>query len=176
MTSSSPKLILLYKEKLHTRYALTDLGPVSWLLGIQVMRNHETRTILLSQEAYIKAIIACFSLVDAKAYSTPMVPSTQYSKHDSLVSVTDAVRMRKVPYCEVIGSLMYASVATHPDIMFSVSMLSQFLENLGEAHWEAVKQVFRYLSGTCDVVLMYGGERHDLLGYTDADGASQEHR
>jgi len=35
--------------------------------------------------------------------------------------------------------------------------------------------VFRYLSGTHDIVLTYGGERHDLLGFTDADGASQEH-
>jgi len=39
MTGSLSKLILLYKEKLHAWYALTDLGPVSWLLGIQVMRN-----------------------------------------------------------------------------------------------------------------------------------------
>jgi len=54
-------------------------------------------------------------------------------------------------------------------------MLSQFLENPGEAHWEAVKQVFCYLSGMHDVALTYRGEQHNLLGYTDADGASQEH-
>ena len=84
--------------------------------------------------------------------------------------------MRKVPYREAIGSLMYASVATRPDITFAVSTLSQFLENPGEAHWEAAKRVFRYLAGTKDLSLMYGGERYDLVGYTDADGASQEHR
>src|SRR6266850_1982032 len=133
MTGNSPKLVMLYKEKLHTWYALTDLGPVSWLLGIQVTRDHETRTISLSQEAYIKSIIARFSLADAKAYSTPMVPSAQYSKSDSPVSATDAACMRKVPYHEAIGSLMYASVATRPDITFAVSTLSQFLENPGEA-------------------------------------------
>src|SRR6267142_606094 len=175
MTGNSPKLVMLYKEKLHARYALTDLGPVSWLLGIQVTRDRETQTISLSQEAYIKSIIARFSLAHAKAYSTPMVPSAQYSKSDSPVSATDAACMRKVPYCEAIGSLMYASVATCPDITFAVSTLSQFLENPGEAHWETVKRVFRYLSGTRDVALTYGGERHDLLGFTDADGASQEH-
>jgi hypothetical protein len=84
--------------------------------------------------------------------------------------------MKKVPYREAIGSLMYASVATRPDITYAVSTLSQFLENPGEAHWEAVKRVFRYLSGTHDHVLTYGGERHELLGFTDADGSSQEHR
>jgi hypothetical protein len=83
--------------------------------------------------------------------------------------------MCKVPYREVIGSLMYASVATHPDITFAISTLSQFLENPGEAHWEAVKWVFRYLLGMHDLVLTYGGEQHDLEGYTDVDGASQDH-
>jgi transposase InsO family protein len=176
MTGSSPKLILLYKEKLNARYALTDLGEVSWLLGIQVTHDCATRSISLSQKAYIESIIARFSLADAKAYSTPMVPSASYSKADSPASATEAAHMRKVPYREAIGSLMYASVATRPDITFAVSTLSQFLENPGEAHWEAVKRVFRYLSGTRDVALTYGGERHDLLGFTDADGASQEHR
>ena len=84
--------------------------------------------------------------------------------------------MKMVPYREAIGSLMYASVATRPDISFAVSTLSQFLNNPGHAHWEAVKRIFRYLSGTRDYELTYGVERHDLLGYTDADGAVQEHR
>jgi len=71
---------------------------------------------------------------------------------------------------------MYTSIGTRPNITFAVSMLSQFLENPGEAHWEAVKRVFCYLSGTQELMLTYGRERHDLLGYTDADGASQDHR
>jgi hypothetical protein len=84
--------------------------------------------------------------------------------------------MQKVPYREAIGSLMYASVATRPDITAAVSTLSQFLENPGEAHWQAAKRVFRYLSGTRDLALTYGRDRHNLLGFTDADGSSQEHR
>jgi len=34
----------------------------------------------------------------------------------------------------------------------------------------------RYLSQTRDLELTYGGERHDLVGYTNADRASQSHR
>ena len=71
---------------------------------------------------------------------------------------------------------MYASVATRPDITFAVSTLSQFLDNPGDAHWEAVKRIFRYLSGTRSYELTYGAERFDLVGYTDADGATQDHR
>jgi hypothetical protein len=84
--------------------------------------------------------------------------------------------MKKVPYREAIGSLMYAAVATRPDISFAVSALLQFLENPGQLHWEAVKRILRYLFGTKDHALTYGNERHELLGFTDADGALQEHR
>ena len=84
--------------------------------------------------------------------------------------------MKKVPYREAVGSLMYAAVATRPDITFAISTLSQFLENPGLLHWEAVKRVLRYLSGTKTHALTYGNEHHDLHSYTDADGASQDHR
>jgi hypothetical protein len=66
--------------------------------------------------------------------------------------------MKKTPYREAIGSLMYAAVTTHPDISFAVSTLSQFLENPGDAHWEAVQRIFRYLGGTSSLELTYGDE------------------
>ena len=84
--------------------------------------------------------------------------------------------MKKVPYCEAIGSLMYAAVATRPDISHSVSTLSRFLDNPSMTHWEAVKRIFRYLAGTREFALTYGAECHDLIGYTNADGATEEHR
>jgi hypothetical protein len=176
ITGSSAKLIDAYKSKFNTCYALTDLGPVSWLLGLKVTRDHENRTISLSQTAYINTMLDRFALADAKPYRTPMVPGVVYSKDDSPSSPQEAARMEKAPYREAIGSLMYASVATRPDISFAVTALSQFLDNPGEVHWEAAKRILRYLSGTKDFALTYGDERHDLIVYSDADGATQEHR
>jgi transposase InsO family protein len=176
MTGSSGELIAQYKQKFHSCYALTDLGPLHWLLGIKVTRDRAARTISLSQASYIDSIISRFSLSDARPYQIPMTPSVTLSKRDVPSNASEASHMSRVPYREAIGSLMYASVATRPDITFAVSTLSQFLENPGEIHWEACKRVFRYLAGTKDLALTYGGERHDLVGFTDADGASQEHR
>jgi hypothetical protein len=175
MTGNSPKLIALYKQKLNDRHALTELGPVNWLLGIKVTHDREAQMTLLSQTAFIESILAQFSLTDVKAHPMLMIPAVTYSKDDSPKNQADAARMHKVPYQEAIGSLMYAAIATRPDITFAVSVLSQFLDNLGEAHWEGVKRIFRYLAGIKDCALTYGEERHDLIGYTDTDGASQPH-
>ena len=56
--------------------------------------------------------------------------------------------MVNIPYRSAIGSLMYLSTCTRPDISAAVSELSKFSQNLGTAHWEGVKRVMRYVSGT----------------------------
>ena len=173
---SSSSLVAEYKSKIDACYTLTDLGPVHWLLGIKVTRNRAERTISLSQTAFIDTILHRFSLTDAKPYNSPMIPGFAFTKEHSPNSPEEVTQMQKTPYREAIGSLMYIAVATRPDIAFAVSALSQYLSNPGIAHWEAVKRVFRYLAGTKTLELTYGGERHNLEGFTDADGATQEHR
>src|SRR6266702_759951 len=176
ITSSSAKALQESKRCINERHSITDLGPIHWLLGIKITQDRDVRTIALSHESYIDTITWRFNLGDAKPINTPMIPTISYSTKDAPADKTDVARMAKVPYCEAIGSLMYASVATCPDISFAVSTLSQFLENPGEAHWEAVKRVFRYLAGMRDLALTYGGDWHELTGYTDADRSSQHHR
>ena len=176
ITGTSQRVLDHYKNLISKRYAMTDLGPISWLLGIKVTRDHKNCTITLSQQSYVDSILARFNFTDAKPLSIPMDPNVAFSKDQCPTTPDDIARMRRVPYREAIGSLMYASVGTRPDISFAVSTLSQFLDNPGQAHWEAVKRVFRYLLGTKNWGLTFGGGKEGLEGYTDADGASQEHR
>jgi hypothetical protein len=175
LTGSSSKLVMEYRMKLDAKFPLTDLGPIHWLLRIQVTCNRDVRSLSLCQSSFIDTILARFSLTDTKLYGMPMVPAANYLKHDLPTSPADVACMHKVPYHEAIGSLMYVAITTRPDISFAVSCLSQFLENPGEAHWQVVKWVFRYLAGTRDQALTYGTKQCDLHGYTDADGALQEH-
>ena len=176
LTGSSSELITRYKEKLNACYALTNLGPVQWLLGIKITRNRAARTISLSQTSFIDAILSRFSMTDAKPYGSPMIPGAIYSKANSPSNPEEATHMQRTPYRQAIGSLMYAAIATRPDIAFSVSILSRFLNNPGDAHWQAIKRIFRYLKSTRNFELTYGSERHDLEGYTDVDGGTQEDR
>ena len=84
--------------------------------------------------------------------------------------------MCNIPYQEAVGSLMYASLGTCPDITYAVQTVSRFSKNLGQAHWEAVKQIFRYLKGSKEFWLTYGGQQKELKGYADADGSMAEDR
>ena len=58
---------------------------------------------------------------------------------------------------------MYAMVCTRPDLAHAVSVVSRFMGKPGKEHWQAVKRIFRYLRGTSDVGLIYGGDTQCLV-------------
>jgi hypothetical protein len=71
---------------------------------------------------------------------------------------------------------MYATLGTRPDISFATTVVSKFSSNPGLPHWDATKRIFRYLIGTKDLWLTYGGIEQVLAGYADADGSMAEDR
>ena len=69
---------------------------------------------------------------------------------------------------------MWVAVATQPDIAFAVSLLSQFLKNLGIVHWKAVSHEISF-KGTKNCKLTLGNNHNDLIGYANANQTSQDH-
>jgi hypothetical protein len=82
--------------------------------------------------------------------------------------------MHDMPYYEAVGTLNWAALATCLDIAFAVAMVTCFGTNPRPTHWEAIKQIFRYLASTQDLWLSYRETRCILEGYTDADSLMAE--
>lgn len=59
------------------------------------------------------------------------------------------------PYRELLGSLMYIMLSFRPDICYAVGYLGRFQNQPGQAHWQALKRVVRYLKGTNKLQLHY---------------------
>jgi hypothetical protein len=91
-------------------------------------------------------------------------------------SAAEFAVMCDVPYREAVGTLNWATLSMRPDIAFAVSTVACFASNPGPVHWEAVKHIYRYLAGTCNLWLSYGETRRTLEGYADADGSMAEDR
>jgi len=176
VTSQHLAHIMHFKTQLREHFEITDLGELTWLLGLKVVRDHPARTIAFSQSAYVRTILKRFNLTDAKAVLTPMEVGCVLSTEQSPSTVTELTAMQNVPYQRGIGSLMYAATSTRPDIAFAMATLSQFMRNPGTTHWEACKCIMRYLKGTADFALTLGSSDGGLEAYVDADWASQPHR
>ncbi|RDX86447.1 hypothetical protein CR513_32215, partial [Mucuna pruriens] len=77
--------------------------------------------------------------------------------------------MSRVSYASIVGSLMYAMVCTRLDIAHVIGTDSIFLSNPGREYWNAVKWILRYLYGTSDLRLCFGGDNLTLVGYSNSD-------
>jgi len=91
---------------------------------------------------------------DCRQASTLLELETKLSKKDCPTH-EEKEDMLHVPYRELIGSLMYLSQYTRPNIAFAASKLSQYNSNPGRIHWHQAKHVLRYLSKTKDLGLVY---------------------
>ncbi len=74
-------------------------------------------------------------------------------------------------YSECLGSLLYLSVCTFPDIAQAMGALARYMAAPTVAHCEAALGVVHYLVGTVDYGLTFGGSSETLVGYCDADYA-----
>ena len=168
------ELVVELKEKLGSRVEVTNLGKLHWLLGIEIARDHHARTIQLSQQSYIEEIVHQYGCHNERPLSLPMGANVKLSASQSPKTPEDIAAMRNIPYREAVGSLMYASLGTRPDITFAVTRLSKFLQNPGKAHWEAVRNVLHYLNGTQMHWLIFGEKEANLIGWVDVDGSQEE--
>ena len=82
---------------------------------------------------------------DTKLVSTPLAPHLKLSSRLSPTTDEEREYMAKVPYANVVGSLMYAMVCTIPDISQAVSVVSRYMHDPGKGHWQAVRWILRYL-------------------------------
>ncbi|XP_044765422.1 secreted RxLR effector protein 161-like [Coccinella septempunctata] len=103
-----------------------------------------------------------FGMNESKPVRTPMV-SVNYSG-----DVSETNKNKTHPYRQAIGSLLYLSNGTRPDITYAVNVLSRKQVNFDLNDWVQVKRVFRYLKGTLDYGLKYKSEKNDLECYVDA--------
>lgn len=148
-----------------------------WFLGFEISHDRKARTISINQRAYIEAMMDKFRLTDAKRIATPMEPSSHFTKEQGPSTPNQMTRMVGVPYAEAIGCVLWPVIVSRPDAAYAVGILSQFIQNPGQVHWEVLKRVVTYLGHTKNLWLTFGGHnRMNAEGFCDADWASQAHR
>lgn len=161
------------KNSLAQSFEMKDLGPVNLCLGIEFQQNMAEHKITLNQREYARNLLEKFNMSECKPVQSPLVTQCKLEKPET----PDEGVMRKYPYQNLIGSLIYLAVNTRPDIAFSVNFLSQFNTNYNEEHWQAAKRILRYIKGTIDSCLLYRQDSLQLYGVVDADwGANMADR
>ena len=175
------------KMLMKKRYSMKDLGDVDEILGCRVHVDSSLGTVTMNQKKYTEGLLEkylkpgstwCDTPADNKLVLVP-TPSTDTTNNNSNNN-NNSVDMS---YREVVGSLLWLSLGTRPDITYAVSQVAKFSSNPGPQHWEAVHRIIRYLHGTRTLGLTYHAHQHGSddspvtltsmkpHGYVDADYA-----
>jgi len=117
IVSSLPKASQSFKEELKSLWTISDLGEARFCVGIAISHDRANRLVSISQTALIDRIIQQFGQADADPISTPMDPSvakslTRPSPSDPPLSDSDSHELACIPYCSLVGSLMYLAIGT----------------------------------------------------------------
>lgn len=169
IVSQNQALIDKLLDGLKTEFEITH-NDANLFLGMRIERASDG-SIFLHQEIYVKRVLERFRMEESNAVIIPADPHQELSP---LVKAGDQSDSTTAPYREAVGSLMYLSVATRPDITFSVHRASRYLENPSTMHWKAVKRIIKYLKDTIGYGLHFEcGKKKKLLAYSDADYAGE---
>jgi len=163
LTASSDALLHSIIGRLHTEFAMTDLGALHHFLGISVTRSSEG--LFLSQRQYALDLLQRAGMSDCHSTSTPVDCKSKLSASDG-APVADPSEYRSIA-----GALQYLTL-TRPDIAYAVQQVCLFMHDPREPHLALVKRILRYVKGTLTSGLQIGISSVDsLTAYSDADWA-----
>lgn len=146
-------------------FALKDLGPLSFFLGIEV--TYTESTIHLSQYKYIYDLLERCNILDVKPISSPIDSSVTKA-----ITAPDPSYSDPSAYRHVVDSLQYVTI-TRLELSFAVNRACQHMHHPLTSHWRHVKRILRYLKGTLDHGLTLSASRNcDLVVYSDAGWAT----
>ena len=128
---------------------ITFMGQITHFLGIKfdcIRDNNKQLTIHMSQTAFIETLVEIAGLTDANPVSSPYrsgFPIDKIKSPTSQATPSNIHLMRRL-----IGSLLWLSQSTRPDITTITNLLASYQTNPSPQHIEAAKRVIRYLKGT----------------------------
>ena len=122
------------------RWECRDLGPAISFLNMWI--KFDGHKILIDQCLYLEKVLEHFGMQNAKIAPTPLPQGYYPSKH--LGSVDSELRSR---FQQVIGSLLYITLGTRPDVAYAVAALSQHAANPSKEHLDKALYIYQYLLG-----------------------------
>ncbi|CAA0816053.1 Unknown protein [Striga hermonthica] len=162
ITGESTQDIGKFKSQMKKLFSMSDLGLLSYYLGIEVCQT--PYKITLNQSAYARKVLDKCGMKDCNSTHIPMEPRLKLNKESTHPPVD------KTLYRSVVGSLRYL-LHTRPDLAFSVGMVSRHMEKPMTEHMAVVKHISRYVKGTLNLGCAYEKNEGvlELVGYSDTD-------
>ena len=136
IVGSNDKMIKSTKDMLNSKFDMKDLGLADVILGIKITRTSEG--LVLNQTPYVDNILGKFDMEGYGIVRTSVDMNLHLSKNKG-------ESVSQLEYSRIIGSQMYLTSCTRPDLAYVVHKLSMYMSNPRAMHWQAIGRVPKYL-------------------------------
>jgi hypothetical protein len=147
-------------NKIKSKFKISKCDPIEYILGIEVKK--ENNSYIISQKNFINNMLYKFNIDNTKKRKTPCTGDNKISENNKPFD--------KTIYKSAIGSLIYLSKCTRPDIAFAVNKASRKCENPTISDWNKIINILKYINSTKEFKIEYNG-KGELVAYTDSDFA-----
>jgi hypothetical protein len=155
--------IATFKHQMKKSFNMSDLGLLSYYLGLEV--KQKPGEITICQSAYTENIVEISGMKGCNPVDTLM------EQHIKLLPGKPELVANATKYRSVAGSLRHL-MNSRPDLAFSIGMVIRFMETPNSEHWGAIKRIIRYVAGTTELGCKFvKGPHLELLGFTNSDHA-----
>jgi hypothetical protein len=131
MSVSKHELLSCFKSK--------DLGEITYVLGIRVLRNRHKKTIQLDQPSLIERYLENFQV--SSSASTPGFWKPLEDKSTATLISKSEIQSR-------VGALLHIGIHTCPDILLCTIKVARQLQNVNEKTTSEVNRILSYLRNT----------------------------
>ena len=167
LAGKTPSVVKDLKKQLSNKFRMTDGGPATLLLGMEISQRDGEITV--SQHNYILTILKKFEMEDCKPVATPGTgPEIEREPEDGIYLDESTT----THYRAIVGSLLFLTNTTRFDIGYSVLILCRGMQRPTNQHLAGAKRVLRYLKGCPDLPIKFRRGRWYLHGYCDANFAA----
>ncbi|XP_026416688.1 uncharacterized protein LOC113312149 [Papaver somniferum] len=165
LVGTSDSLLTSFITSLKSEFAMKDLGPLHYFLGIEAVFDSSANKMLLTQNKYSLDLLRKHDMIGCKPCKTPVGSGPRVSAFDGTL-LSDAASYRSL-----VGGLQYLTL-TRPDISFPVNYVSQFMHRPTDIHLQLAKRILRYIKGSLGQgITLQDGDCSTLTAYCDSDWA-----
>ena len=129
-----------FNAALTTKFPTNNLDELTWYTGCEFKRPRGLGTLAITQKTFVESMLTCFGVNSSS--DIPATPGVELGPREEGQPKADW------PYKEAVGSLMWLSIMTRPDISNTVLAVARHSHNPTDRHWKTVMKIMTYLHGT----------------------------
>nr|XP_020181545.1 uncharacterized mitochondrial protein AtMg00810-like [Aegilops tauschii subsp. strangulata] len=129
-------------DRLRAEFAIKDLGPLHYFLGVEVVRRSDG--FFLHQRKYAHELVDRAGMLNCKPAATPVDTKAKLSASDGSPASDATI------YQSIVGALQYLTL-TRPEIQYVVQQVCLHMHAPRDVYWAVVKRILCYVCATMEL-------------------------